>query len=144
MPSSEQSTTASGATGTELPPVFVIAHDYHRSAEAALYAYAQVVADTPDNTWGTTGPDARAVAEADAIAWNKAIVVLDASDKSALEAAIAAIVTDTAVRVLGVAEMRNEIVMILRGLAQSHRFARDTCLHDHYHAIGEPCPRSAP
>ena len=149
MPNAEPFATATEPTSTGPSPVLVIAYgdDYHRGAAAALYAYAQIVADTPIGEPGSAGgaadPDGRAVGEADAIAWDKATAVLDASDKSALDAAIAAIIADPAVQVLGVAEMRSEVVMILRGYASSHELARDTCLHDHYHGVGGPCPRSA-
>lgn len=149
MPNTEPSTTATDPTSAGPSPVLTVAYgdDYHRGAAAALFAYARVVADTPigvpHNAWGATDPDARAVGGADAVAWDNVAVVLDASDKVELEAAIVAIITDTAVKVLGVAGMRSEVLMILRGYASSHELARDICLHDHYHGAGEPCPRSA-
>ena len=149
MPNPEQTAITSATSCTRPSPVLVVAYgdEYHRSAAAALYAYAQVVADIPigdpGSVWGAANPDARSVGKVDAAAWDKVTAALDASDKSALDAAMAAIIADTAVQVLGVAEMRSEVVMILRGYASSHELARDTCLHDHYHRFGEPCPRSA-
>ena len=149
MPSPEHTTTASGTTGTGPSPVLVIAYgdDYHRGAAAALHAYANVVAGTPMGAthigWGASDAGARAVGETDATAWAAVLGALDRSDGAALNDAIAAIVTDTAFRVLGFAGIRGDLEMILRGYARSHEFARDTCLYDHYHEVGEPCPRSA-
>ena len=107
-------------------------------------------ASSPAHRWalrtsagGLSAAGARAVGETDATAWAAVLDALDRSDGAALNNAIAAIVTDTAFRVLGVAGIRGDLEMILRGYARSHELARDTCLHDHHHEVGGPCPRSA-
>ena len=149
MPNTEPSTTATDPTSAGPSPVLVIAYgdDYHRGAAAALHAYAVVVAGTPMGAthigWGASDAGARAVGEIDAGAWAAVLDALDDRDRAALNNAIPAIVTDTAFRVLGVAGIRGDLEMILRGYARSHELARDTCLYDHYHEVGRPCPRSA-
>ena len=121
--------------------------DYHLAAAVALHNYADVVAGTRMGAthigWGAADPDARAVGEADTIAWGLVTDALDIADKAALDNAVERIVVDSALQVLGVIGMRSDLEMILRGLADSHRLARDSCEHDHNAGIGEPCPRSA-
>ena len=124
--------------------------DYHLAAAVALHNYADVVAGTPIGAthigWGASDPDALAVGEADSIAWGLVTTALDAADKAALDAAVATIVTDSAMRVLGAAGtrcdagVRGDLEMILRGLADSHRLAQSICQHDL--ETGEACPRS--
>lgn len=127
--------------------------EYHLAAAVALHNYADVVAGTPMGAthigWGTSNPDALAVGEADSIAWGLVSTALDDDDKTALDDAVAAIVTDSALRVLGAAGsrcdagVRGDLEMILRGLANSHRLAHNNCQHDHDLQTAQPCPRSA-
>ena len=129
---------------------------YHLAAAVALHAYAALVVATPIGTphsvWGATYPDARAVGECDAVVWAAVTDALNDADKAALDAAIAATVTDTAIRARGVVGVRGEVELILRDHACRHELARDACRHelardacrdDHSLEIGSPCPSSA-
>ena len=121
--------------------------DYHLAAAVALHNYADVVAGTRLGAtyigWGASDPDALAVGEADTIAWRLVTDALDNDDRAALDNAIERIVDDSAIQVLGVAGVRSEVEMVLRGLADSHHLAHSSCQHDHTLETGETCPRSA-
>lgn len=120
---------------------------YHLTAAVALHNYADIVAGTQMGAthigWGARDPDAQAVGEADTIAWGLVTDALDSADRAALDNAIERTVDDSAIKVLGIVGMRNEVEMILRGLADSHHLAHNSCQHDHNLESGETCLRSA-